>query len=226
MRILIVEDDRMLADGLIGSLRHSGYTVDWAENGAAADAALASENFDLLILDLGLPDMDGFDVVRKLRARKQPVPVMILTARDALDDRVRGLDLGADDYLIKPVALPELEARIRALIRRGQCGTSPQVVYGPLVLDTVARRAWANEAPLDLTARELEVLEYFLSRTGRILSKEQILQALCGWGQEITLNAVEAYVHRLRVKLEPTGVQIRTVRGLGYLLEKPDEPAA
>jgi two-component system OmpR family response regulator len=223
MRILIVEDDDLLADGLARSLRQSGYAVDWASSGEQADNWLLRENYDLVILDLSLPKMDGTEVLRRLRRREQPVPVLILTARDALEDRVSGLDLGADDYVVKPVAFLELEARVRALIRRGQGMTSPVTSYGPLALDTVGKRAWLRGEPLDLSAREWGVLEYLLPRAGRIVGKEQILQALCGWDGEISLNAIEKYVSRLRAKLEPAGVRIRAVRGLGYYMEKPDD---
>ena len=226
MRILIVEDDPMLADGITRYLRQAGYAVDWAQNGADADDWLAREHYGLAILDLGLPKMDGTEVLRKLRRRGQSVPVLILTARDALEDRVRGLDLGADDYIVKPIALEELEARVRALTRRGQFGGNPQLIHGPLLLDTSAKLAWLNGAPLELPAREWSVLEFLLPRAGRIVAKELILQSLCGWGGEISTNAVEAYVSRLRAKLEPAGVHIRTVRGLGYLLEKPGEGRA
>ncbi len=222
MRILIVEDDTLLANGIMGYLKQAGYVVDLAQSGDQADSWLAREHYDLAILDLGLPKLDGTEVLRKLRRRGQTTPVLVLTARDALQDRIKGLDLGADDYIIKPIALAELEARIRALTRRGQSGGNPQMSYGPLLLDTSAKRAWLNDTPLELPAREWSVLEFLLTRAGRIISKEQILQSLCGWGEEISTNAVEAYISRLRAKLEPAGVHIRTVRGLGYLLEKPN----
>lgn len=222
MRILIVEDDTLLADGITCYLKQAGYAVGLAQNGEQADSWLAHEHYDLAILDLGLPKLDGTEVLRKLRRRGLTLPVLILTARDALQDRVAGLDLGADDYIIKPVALTELEARIRALIRRGQSGGNPQISHGPLLLDTSAKRVWLNGAPLELPAREWSVLEFLLPRAGRIVSKEQIMQSLCGWDEEISTNAVEAYISRLRAKLEPAGVHIRTVRGLGYLLEKPN----
>ena len=223
MRILIVEDDTMLADGIIRYLKQAGYAVDWADSGDQADSWLAREHYDLAILDLGLPKMDGTEVLRKLRQRGKTLPVLVLTARDALEDRVHGLDLGADDYVIKPIALAELEARLRALTRRGQFGGNPQFVHGPLLLDTSAKRAWLSGVPLELPAREWSVLEFLLPRAGRIVGKEQILQSLCGWNEEISTNAIEAYISRLRAKLEPAGVHIRTVRGLGYLLEKPHE---
>ncbi len=223
MRILVAEDDAVLADGLCRALRQSDYAVDHAANGKQADAWLEKENYDLAILDLGLPGLNGIEVLRRLRRREQPVPVLILTARDALEDRVQGLDLGADDYVVKPIAFAELEARIRALIRRSQGKLNPLLRHGPLTLDTVGKRAFLSEQPINLSAREWGVLEFFLLRAGRIVSKEQLLQALCGWDEEITPNAIEKQVSRLRAKLEPAGIVISTVRGLGYYLEKFDQ---
>lgn len=220
MRILIVEDDPVLADGLTRSLRHSDFAVDCAQDGAQADLILAAQNYDLVILDLGLPKLDGFEVLRRLRRRGGTVPVLVLTARDALADRVKGLDLGADDYLTKPFDLPELEARVRALIRRGQSGGSSLLTHGPLALDTSGRRATLDGAQLELSARELGVLEVLMLRSGRVVNKEQLAEQLYGWDEEVGSNAIEVYVHRLRKKLEPAGVVIRTIRGLGYLLEK------
>ncbi|OJW46479.1 MAG: DNA-binding response regulator [Candidatus Accumulibacter sp. 66-26] len=226
MRILLAEDDSLLADGLTRALRQSGYVVDWAEDGKQADSWLASQTYDLAILDLGLPGLEGGDVLHRLRTRKQRMPVLILSAREALEERVRLLDLGADDYLVKPVALSELEARVRALIRRGRAQPEPTLTLGKLTLDTNGRRAWLDGAPLDLTAREWAALEYLATRANRIVSKEQIMESLYSWEEDITPNAVEKFVSRLRVKLEPAGIVIRTVRGLGYYLEKPNEPAA
>ena len=223
MRILIVEDDPVLADGLTRSLRATDYAVDHANNGAEADHVLATQAYDLVILDLGLPKLDGSAVLRRLRRRGSAVPVLILTARDALEDRVKGLDLGADDYLSKPFDLPELEARVRALIRRGLSGGSSMLTHGALAVDTAGRRATLNGAPLDLSARELGVLEVLMMRSGRVVAKEQLAEQLYGWEEEVGPNAIEVYVHRLRRKLEPAGVNIRTIRGLGYLLEKSGE---
>jgi two-component system OmpR family response regulator len=220
MRILIVEDDPVLADGLVRSLRQSDYAVDCANDGATADHVLTTHVYDLVMLDLGLPRMDGFEVLRRLRRRGARVPVLILTARDALDDRVKGLDLGADDYLTKPFDLPELEARARALIRRGHAGGSSTLVHGTLALDVAGRRATLAGEPLDLSGRELGVLEVLMLRSGRVVGKEQLAEQLYGWEEEVGANAIEVYVHRLRRKLEPAGVYIRTIRGLGYLLEK------
>lgn len=222
MRLLLVEDDEMLADAMVGALRQAHYAVDLADTGKRADQLLEQEAYDLVILDIGLPGIDGFEVLRRLRKRESPVPVLILTARDELAARVRGLDIGADDYLVKPVALAELEARLRALIRRMR-PTRATLAHGPLVLDQVSRRAQLNDMPLELTAREWAIIEYLMLREGRIVSKEQLLETLCDLDQSITLNAVEVYVSRLRSKIECDGLKIRTVRGFGYLLEEaPD----
>ncbi len=220
MRVLIVEDDPVLADGLTRSLRQADYAVDCVNDGAEADHILSTQSYDLVILDLGLPKIDGFEVLRRLRRRGLKVPVLALTARDALQDRVKGLDLGADDYMTKPFDLPELEARARALIRRGQSGGSSLLSHGALTLDIAGRRATLNGEPLELSARELGVLEVLMMRSGRVVGKEQLAEQLYGWDEEVGANAIEVYVHRLRRKLEPAGVAIRTIRGLGYLLEK------
>lgn len=222
MRILIAEDDSIIADGLTRTLRNSGYAVDRAANGLDADTALLANNYDLLILDLGLPKLNGLEVLRRLRNRGATLPVLILTAMDGTEDRVRGLDLGADDYMVKPFELPELEARVRALTRRSS-GATPMMQHGPLRYDQVGRVATLNGNPLDLSARELSLLEALLARAGRLVSKDQLVDQLCGWGEEVSHNAIEVYVHRLRKKLEPGGVRIATVRGLGYCLEKPQE---
>lgn len=223
MRILIVEDDALLADGLARALRQSGYVVDWAKDGKQADAWLTDQEYDLALLDIGLPGLDGSEVLQRLRSRKQHTPVLVLSAREEIEERVRLLDLGADDYLVKPVILSELEARVRALIRRGRATPEPELQVGKLRLDTVGKRAWLGEVPLELTAREWGALEYLASRVNRIVSKEQIMQSLYGWDEEITPNAVEKFISRLRCKLETAGIIIRTVRGLGYYLEKPQD---
>jgi two-component system, OmpR family, response regulator len=221
MRLLIAEDDAVLADGLVRSLRKVGYTVDCVHCGATADSALATGEFDLLILDLGLPRMSGLDVLRRMRTRGTTTPVLILSALDSVHDRVRGLDLGADDYLAKPFALAELEARVRALARRGQGAVGGLVKHGALVYDTVGKTAEAHGQMLELSARESTLLEIFLQRTGRMVSKEQMVDFLCEWGEEVSTNAIEVYVHRLRRKVEVAGLRIVTVRGLGYCLQKP-----
>jgi len=222
MRILVAEDDAMLADGVIRALRQSGYAVDWVKDGQEADAALDANPFDLLILDIGLPKRSGLEVLRRLRGRDSHLPVLILTALDGVNDRVRGLDAGADDYLAKPFQLAELEARVRALTRRGMAGSPTLIKHGALSYDQVGRIARLNGEPLELSAREVSLLEMFLARAGRLVSKDQLVSHLCQWGEEVSENAIEVYVHRLRKKLEPGGVRIVTVRGLGYSLEKPD----
>lgn len=222
MRILLVEDDQVLSDTLTQALRQSGYALDAVADGASADAALGQDGFDLVILDLGLPLLDGTQVLKRLRARKSHIPVLILTARDSLDDRVSGLDIGADDYLTKPFDLLELEARIRALIRRRHGVSDTRIGHGPLSYDTVDKCATANGRVLDLSARETGLLEILLLRAGRVVSKDQLAESLYGWDDEVGENAIEVGIHRLRRKLEPVGITIRTVRGLGYLLDKPD----
>ncbi len=220
MRILIAEDDQVLADGLLRSLRNAGYSVDHVGSGSEADAALSSHEFDLLILDLGLPKMHGLDVLRKLRARGNSTPVLILTAADSIEQRVKGLDLGADDYMAKPFSLQELEARARALTRRGLGSAATLIKHGPLSFDSTGRVAYMNEQMIELSARELSLLEVLLQRTGRLVSKDQLVERLCEWGEEVSNNAIEVYIHRLRKKIEHGPVRIATVRGLGYCLEK------
>jgi two-component system OmpR family response regulator len=224
MRILLVEDDKVLADALSRALVQSAHAVDVVGTGEDADRALTLAAYDLAILDIGLPGLSGLDVLRRLRARRSTMPVLMLTAFDTLEDRVRGLDLGADDYLAKPFDLPELEARVRALLRRGTNST-PYLEHGLLRFDTVGRRVFHDRKPLDLSPRELAVLELLLMREGRVVSKEQIVNHLYGWGDEVGANAIEVYVYRLRKKLEPLGCEIRTVRGMGYLMEYSDAPA-
>ncbi|MEK9721753.1 MAG: response regulator transcription factor [Quisquiliibacterium sp.] len=226
MRILLAEDDQILADGLCGSLRQGGYAVDHVADGASADTALAANHFDLVILDLGLPRLGGLDVLRRLRARNSSTPVLILTAAESVEQRVAGLDLGADDFMAKPFALSELEARVRALVRRSIGAPNPLIRLGALSYDQVGRVACIEDKPIELSAREIGLLEILLQRTGRLVSKEQIVGHLCEWGEEVSHNAVEVYMHRLRRKIEGGGVKISTVRGLGYCLQRPDEAAS
>lgn len=222
MRILIAEDDQIIADGLSRSLKRNGYAIDCAYTGVDADTALMTGSYDLLILDVGLPKLSGLEVLKRLRARNSQLPVLMLTALDGTSDRVRGLDLGADDYMAKPFELAELEARVRALTRRS-AGTAPVIQCGQLTYDQVGRVAQINGQTLDLSAREIGLLEILLSRAGRLVSKDQLVDHLCGWGEEVSHNAIEVYVHRLRKKLETGGVRIVTVRGLGYCLERPQD---
>jgi DNA-binding response OmpR family regulator len=221
MRLLIVEDNQALAQSLSGAFRAKGYAVDCAAGGEDAEAALHTQPYDLLILDLGLPDMDGFEVLRRLRRQKSRIPVLVLTARDTLQQRVDGLNVGADDYLGKPFALAELEARAGALLRRGVGGEGAVLRHGRLTLDTVGRMATLDGEPLDLPRRELCLLELLLLRCGQVVGKQTLLDKLFSFDEEVGQNAVELYVHRLRKKLQPAGVRVRTVRGLGYLLENP-----
>ena len=223
MRILIAEDDPALAYGLQCTLRQSGYAVDRVGNGSEADAALGTDEFDLLILDINLPGLSGFEVLKRLRARNSRLPVLLLTALDSVTDRVRGLDAGADDYLAKPFELAELSARVRALTRRGMSGSPTIIRHGRLNFDQVGRAADLDGTRLELSARELNLLELFLQRPGRLVPKSLLVSHLCEWGEEVSANAIEVYVHRLRKKLEPGGVRISTVRGVGYCLETTAE---
>jgi len=218
MRILIAEDDSLLAEGLTRSLRDSGYAVDCVKTGAEADSATTAFEFDLLILDLNLPKMNGFEVLKRLRSRSRVLPVLILTAQNGVEDRVRGLDFGADDYLAKPFALEELKARVRALTRRTS-GAPALLRHGGLSYDPVGKVASINGEVVDLSARECTLLEMLVQRTGRWVSKEQLLDHLCEWGEEVSINAIEVYVHRLRKKLKAARIEIVTVRGLGYRIQ-------
>jgi DNA-binding response OmpR family regulator len=222
MHVLLVEDDTVLADGLSRVLSGHGMAVDVLRNGSDADALLQrveAAELAVVVLDIGLPGIDGFEVVRRLRARGSATPVLLLTARDAIEDRVRGLELGADDYLVKPFATPELVARLRALARRN--APKPAVLaMGELALDSDTKRARVGERTIELSAREWAVLEYLLQHGARVVSKQQIIDAILPWGEEMTLNAVEVYISRLRLKIADAGISIRTIRGFGYMLEQ------
>jgi two-component system OmpR family response regulator len=222
MRILVVEDDPLLAEGLVRVLTHAGHAVDHEATGKRADLALRTTEFDLVVLDIGLPDMDGFEVLRRLRLRKSATNVLVLTARDAVEDRVHGLDLGADDYLTKPFSLTEFEARVRALLRRSNVPSAP-FQFGALTVDLSAKRARIGTRAIDLTPREWGLLELLLTRSGRVLSKDQIAEHLLVYDDQISSNAIEVYVSRLRAKIEPMGSRIRTVRGFGYIWEPDGE---
>lgn len=228
MRLLLVEDDIMVASGIKLGLAEAGYAVDWVGSGERAEEVLQRESFDVAVVDIGLPGMDGLELTRRLRRPEMAshdMPVLILTARDALHDRVQGLDLGADDYMVKPFELPELLARLRALLRRSQAATTAVLSFGPLELDTANRRVGIRQEAdgslqtIELGPREWTVLEYLLIHAPKPASKDKLLQALTGWDKEITPNAVEVYVSRLRGKLEPHGVSLRSIRGFGYRLE-------
>jgi DNA-binding response OmpR family regulator len=219
VRILLVEDDPLLSESTARALRSQGWTVDATPRGEPVPASVRIDPYDMVILDVGLAGIDGFETLRRLRAQGSRIPVLMLTARDAVEDRVRGLEGGADDYLVKPFALVELVARVRSLTRRAQARQGDVLALGKLKMDLEARRAWIGEQPLELSGREWAVLEYMLSRIGKVVAKEQILQSIAGWDEALTGNAIEVYVSRLRTKIEPAGIRIRTVRGFGYLLE-------
>lgn len=220
VKILLVEDDAALGHAMSTSLNKAGYSVNWAHDGFEADVALHDYVYDAVILDLGLPRIDGFEVLKRMRASKVMAPVIILTARDDLDDRVKGLDLGADDYLTKPFKLPELEARLRAQIRRSNATLGSTIEYGPLVLNVSDKMLIVNGETMPLSPREFSVLEMLLSRVGRVVSKDSIIEALSKWDEGVGNNAIEVYIHRIRKKLEPLGINVMTIRGLGYLLQK------
>ena len=224
MRLLLVEDDQMLADGIKQGLTSAGgYVVDAVGSAESALDALTSDTFDAAIIDVGLPQMDGMALTERMRERGLSIPVLMLTARDSLDDRVQGLDAGADDYMVKPFELPELLARLRALLRRSQAATSSVLTLGRISLDTAARQVMADDQPLDVGPREWTVLQYLMLHAPKPVSKEKLLQALTGWDKEITLNAVEVYISRLRAKLDPYGIALRSIRGFGYRIEQRPE---
>ncbi len=221
MRLLLVEDDVMVASGIKLGLINAGYAVDWVSNAERALEVTLREAFDVAIIDIGLPGMNGLALTQRLRREGHAMPVLILTARDALSDRVQGLDIGADDYMIKPFELPELLARLRALLRRSQAATSAILSFGPLELDTSTRLACIRPGgqPIEFGPREWTVMEYLLINAPKPSNKDKLLQALTGWDKEITPNAVEVYISRLRGKLEPHGIALRSIRGFGYRLE-------
>jgi len=219
VRILLVEDHLSLAESVAQALKGEGWTVDVINDGVAADLALASEEYALAILDVGLPRMDGFEILARLRERGNRLPVLMLTARGEVKDRVQGLNLGADDYLAKPFELTELEARVKALLRRSVLGGERQQRCGPLVYDLNTRRFTLDNEPLTLTSREQAVLGILIARPGRVMSKEQLASQVFGLDEEASPEAIEIYIHRLRKKLEASAVRIVTFRGLGYLLE-------
>ena len=218
MRVLIVEDDPQLGDGLMVGLRQSGFAVDWLKDGEAADRALASEDFDLLVLDLGLPKLAGMELLRRLRGREQDLPVLILTARDATADKIAGLDAGADDYLVKPIDIDELAARLRALARRTAGRAAPLLSHGDVILDPASRQVTVADLPVELSAREFAVLHALLANAGRVMTRAQLEGSIYGWRDEPDSNALEVHIHHLRKKL---GAEfIKTLRGVGYTIPK------
>lgn len=219
MRILISEDDAALAEALRFALTQSGFAVDWVANGLEADEALKGAEFGLLILDLGLPKIDGLEVLRRLRRRNSTLPVLILSGREDPEQKVAGLDLGADDYLVKPFSLNELQARVRALLRRGHGSASPVLTYRELTFDPATRTASIRGHALPLSLHELSVLEVLVRRFGRPVSKEQLVEQIYTYDQEVSHNAIEVYVHRLRKKIGDTGLVVRTLYGRGYALD-------
>lgn len=221
MRILVVEDDQLLGDALQTGLRQRGFDVDWVRDGVAADLALSTHAFAVVVLDLGLPRLDGLKVLSKERARGSKVPVLVLTARDAVEDRVKGLDTGADDYVVKPVDLDELAARLRALVRRSGGEPAPVMEIGGLRVDPAARTVLYRGKLVELQAKEFNLLLEFVLNAGRVLSREQLEERLYAWGEEVESNVLEVHIHHLRRKLAP-GV-IRTVRGVGYVLPREQD---
>ena len=222
MRIIVIEDDPLLAEGLVNVLNRAGHAVDHAEDGARAEAALKATEYDVVVLDLGLPDRDGLELLRGLRARRSHASVLVLTARDAVEDRVRGLDCGANDYMTKPFSVAEFEARVRALLRRSAVPEA-QLVSGTLTMDLPAKRAHVGGRPIELTSREWSLLELFLTRAGHVLSKDRISAHLLARDEHLSANAIEVHVSRLRAKIEPEGARLRTVRGFGYLWDGANE---
>mgnify|MGYP001176999262 FL=1 len=218
MRILLVEDDRLLGDGVKAGLAGAGFAVDWVRDGEAALAALAAESFTAIVLDLGLPRRDGLSVLSALRGAGNPVPVLVLTARDQVVDKVRCLDLGADDYVVKPFDLDELAARLRALVRRSQGRADASLRHGDLVLDPAARSATLKGVPVALTGREFDLLRMLLDAAGRVLTRRMLDEQLYAWGEAVGSNALEVHIHHLRRKLGSE--LIRTVRGVGYMVDE------
>lgn len=219
MRLLLVEDDFMLGDGIAESLRNEGYTVDWVKDGMSALAALKSESFDLVVLDLGLPKLDGVQLIKQVRAESVMVPILVLTARDTVQDRVVGLDAGADDYLVKPFDAVELKARIRALIRRSAGRATPMLQHADIELDPSSQTVAYKGEPVILPRREYVLLKELLEHSGQVLSRERLTQTLYGWLDDVESNALEVHIHHLRKKFFPE--LIKTVRGVGYIVEKP-----
>lgn len=224
MRILLAEDDPILGDGLRAGLRQQGFSVDWVRDGNAAEREILDGGFEAAVLDLGLPMKDGMDVLRSLRARRCSLPVLVLTARDTIPDRVSGLDTGADDYVVKPVDLHELGARLRSLIRRAHGNLQQMLECGPISLDVAARQVRCHGETVALSQREYDLLHALMRSSGRVLTREQLEQQLYSWGYEVESNAIEVHIHHLRKKLGTQAIQ--TVRGVGYVMSPSSAPEA
>ncbi len=218
MRLLLVEDDEILGEGLVEGLKMEGYAVDWLTNGKLADEALKLNSYELIVLDLNLPDMEGLDILKALRARKDETPVMVLTAKDTVPDRVEGLDSGADDFVIKPFELDEVCARLRALARRNEGRSVPNIEYKGIVLDPAAHQVTWNDEKVDLSQKEFEILSFLMSNIGRVISRARLEESLYSWDSDVESNTVEVHIHHLRKKLDPS--IIRTVRGVGYIIDE------
>jgi two-component system, OmpR family, response regulator QseB len=221
MRLLLVEDDEILGDGLVAGLKMEGYAVDWLTSGKLADEALKLNSYELIVLDLGLPDMDGMAILRALRSRKDETPVMVLTARDTLSDRVQGLDSGADDFVIKPFELDEVCARLRALARRNEGRSAPTMAYKGIDLDPASHQVTFHNERVELSQKEFEILSFLMSNIGKVVSRSRLEESLYSWDSDVESNTVEVHIHYLRKKLDPA--LIRTVRGVGYIIDNDDE---
>lgn len=220
MRLLLVEDDEILGDGLFAGLKMEGYAVDWLTNGRLADEALKTHSYDLVVLDWNLPDMDGMSILRALRSRKDETPVMILTAKDTIPDRVMGLDSGADDFVIKPFELDEVCARLRALARRKEGRSAPTIEHKGIVLDPASRLVTFNDEKVELSQKEFEILSFLMGNIGKVVSKARLEETLYSWDSDVESNTVEVYIHYLRKKLDSS--LIRTVRGVGYIIDSDE----
>ncbi len=218
MRLLLVEDDEILGEGLAEGLKMEGYAVDWLTNGRLADEALKINSYELIVLDLNLPDMEGLDILKALRARKDETPVMVLTAKDTVPDRVMGLDSGADDFVIKPFELDEVCARLRALARRNEGRSVPNIEYKGIVLDPASHQVTWNDEKIDLSQKEFEILSFLMGNIGKVISRARLEESLYSWDSDVESNTVEVHIHHLRKKLDPS--IIRTVRGVGYIIDE------
>jgi len=220
MRLLLVEDDPLLGDGIRMGLEQSGFTVDWVKDGISAEHAISTDNFDLMLLDLGLPRQDGLTLLKKLRKAGNELSVLVVTARDTVEDRITGLDYGADDYVIKPFDLDELAARVRAIIRRRSGRATPVLKYGNIMLDPAARSVTQDSIPIACTTHEFAILETLLTQAGRVLTRERLEDVVYGWDEGVESNTIEVHIHHLRKKLGKPLIQ--TIRGVGYIIQKSE----